>query len=106
MSLEIAIPCKERRVRNDRMRHAKKACFGIQKQDACIFGSKYVSCAKCMALTLSSLNGLPNDPADREIRLKIHERLTKNVSLHVRLKIRELGKMHGNNTEQFEWFTQ
>jgi len=37
----------------------------------------------------------------QHIRLKIHERLTKNVSLHIRLKIRELGilrmlgKMHG-----------
>ena len=48
----------------------------------------------------------------KRMRLKIHERLTKNVSLHLRLKIRErlkihkLGKMHGTNTEQFELFTQ
>jgi len=42
--------------------------FGEGDQDASMAGSKYVSLAKCMAVTLSSLNGFPNDPADRDIR--------------------------------------
>ena len=35
------------------LRHAKDGC-GIQKMDACISGSKYVSLTKCMAMTLGS----------------------------------------------------
>jgi len=60
------------------------------------------SLAKCMAMTLGSKEHCLGE----RMRLKIHERLTKNVSLHIRLKlherliIRELGKMHGNDTGQ------